>query len=85
MLVLIYLLLASKELKQGVVSIAMKEKGYSRAPSGPVIPFQQCWGGGNPNAGFQTQLERTDYAEGKKGEGSKEAKKNNCLGINLMA
>lgn len=44
MLVLIYLLLASKKLKRGVVSLAMKEQGCSRAPSGPVIPFQQCWG-----------------------------------------
>lgn len=64
MLVLIYLLLASKKLKRGVVSLAMKEQGCSRAPSSPVIPFQQCWG--NPNTGFQTRLEQTDYAEGKR-------------------
>lgn len=41
-LILMYLLLASKELKRGGVSLAVKAK---KASSRPVIPSEQCvWG-----------------------------------------
>lgn len=80
LLVLMYLLLASKELKRGVVSLARKKKRYSEALPGPVIPSEQCmWG--KPKCRRCWCWNRLTVLR----KGSEQARKKDWLGINFMA